>query len=78
MPPCSSWGQEPPSDFECSPIMQAPDRINDPAYWRQRADEARHMAGQLTDPAARQAIEDVAASYERLAQIAEQKPLKQV
>ena len=36
------------------------------------------MAGQLTDPAARQAIEDVAASYERLAQLAEQKPLKQV
>jgi hypothetical protein len=39
---------------------------HDPAYWRQRASEARRMADDLTDPAARQAIREVAASYERL------------
>jgi hypothetical protein len=55
--------------------MNVPVRINDPAYWRQRADEARRMADELTDPLARQAIMEVAAAYERLAQIAEDKPL---
>lgn len=57
--------------------MQAPSAINDPAYWRQRAEEARRLADELTDPVAREAAQDVAASYERLAQIAEQRPLKQ-
>jgi hypothetical protein len=56
--------------------MKASERINDPAYWRQRADETRRMADELTDPAARQALQEVAASYERLAQIAEDKQLR--
>jgi hypothetical protein len=34
------------------------------------------MADELTDPAARQALLEVAASYERLAQIAEDRALK--
>ena len=58
--------------------MKAPDRINDPAYWRQRADEARRLVDQITDTAARQAMADVADSYEQLAKLADERPLKQV
>jgi hypothetical protein len=56
--------------------MKAPSAINDPAYWRQRAEEARRLAGELTEPAAKQAMQEVAASYERLAQLAQDRPLQ--
>jgi hypothetical protein len=56
--------------------MKAPGAINDPAYWRQRAEEARRLAGELTEPAAKQAMQEVAASYERLAQLAQDRPLQ--
>lgn len=57
--------------------MKVPPPINDPSHWRQRADEARRIAEQLTDAAARQAMQEVAASYERLAKLAEERPLQQ-
>ena len=56
--------------------MKAPSAINDPAYWRQRADDAREMADRLTDPAVRQALHEVAASYEQLAKLAEDRLLQ--
>ena len=57
--------------------MKAPERTNDPAFWRQRADEARRMVDQLSDPAEQQAMREVAASYDKLAKLAEEGPLKQ-
>ena len=51
--------------------MDARTEITDPAYWRQRAEEAQRMAEQLSDPVARQAMRDIAAAYEQLAEIAE-------
>jgi hypothetical protein len=51
--------------------------INDPAYWRQRADEARRLADQLTDAVAKQALQEVASSYEQLAELAEDRPIQQ-
>jgi hypothetical protein len=58
-------------NFECPPNMNNPTPIDDPAHWRQRAEEARRMADQLADPEAKQAMLEIAASYEQLAKIAE-------
>jgi hypothetical protein len=52
--------------------------VNDPAYWRQRADEARRLADQLTDAVAKDALQQIAASYEQLATFAEQRPIRKV
>jgi hypothetical protein len=48
--------------------------INDPAYWRERAGEARRIAGQLADVVAKRTMLEIALSYEALAKIAEQRP----
>jgi len=42
-------------------------RINDPAYWRERAEEARRIAEQLADAAAKQTMLEIANSYDNLA-----------
>jgi hypothetical protein len=51
--------------------MRTPGEINDPAYWRQRAEEVRRLADQLDDAVSKQIIQDIAASYEELAALAE-------
>ena len=48
---------------------------NDPRYWRDKANHARTVAEYLQDPRAREHILCAAASYEHLADIAEQQPL---
>lgn len=48
---------------------------NDPAHWRNRAEEARAMAESLTSPEARRHMLNCAAAYERLAQLAEKNRL---
>jgi hypothetical protein len=45
--------------------------FNNPRYWRERAEEARTMAGNFTDEKARKQIIEVAEGYERLAKMAE-------
>ena len=47
--------------------------INDPAYWRERAEEARRIAEQLADAVAKDMMLDVARSYDKLAKIAEER-----
>jgi hypothetical protein len=51
--------------------MNKPSPIDDPAHWRQLAEEARRMADQLADPETKQMMLGIAASYEELARIAE-------
>ena len=53
------------------PMKQLP--INDPAYWRERAEEARRIAEQLADAVAKDMMLDVARSYDKLAKIAEER-----
>jgi hypothetical protein len=48
--------------------------INDPAYWRRRAEEARRIAQQLDDPIAKQAMLEIAQSYESLASLTLSRP----
>jgi hypothetical protein len=55
--------------------MPAPTLLNDPAHWRQRAQEARRIADQLHDPAARQAMLEVSQNYEQLATIVEKRAI---
>lgn len=50
--------------------------VNDPAYWRQRAEEARAIAGQLSDMVAQKAMLEIANSYEALAALATARPIK--
>ena len=47
--------------------------IDDPNNWLDRAEEARTVAQQLDDPAAKRMMVGIAESYERLAQRAEER-----
>jgi hypothetical protein len=49
----------------------SPERINDPEYWRSRAEEARVIAGQMIDEAAIATMRKVVEQYEELAEMAE-------
>ena len=44
---------------------------NDPQYWIERAEKARHIAEDMADPVLKQMMLDVADGYERLAKRAE-------
>ena len=44
--------------------------FNEALEWRDRADQAREVAGQLTDPGAKRAVLQLAESFERLARAA--------
>jgi len=48
------------------------ERVDDPAYWRFRASNTRALAAETKHQSAKKLLEDVAASYERLAELAEQ------
>ena len=41
--------------------------INDPAYWRERAREARRIADELADAVAKQTMLEIARSYDNIA-----------
>jgi hypothetical protein len=43
---------------------------HDPEHWRRRAEESRRIAERLDDPAAKQTMLEIAASYEQLAILA--------
>ena len=47
--------------------------LNDPEYWRSRAEEARAVAVQMTDPHTRAIMLSIAQDYENLAERAEQR-----
>ena len=46
---------------------------NDAKRWRERAEEARTIAATLNDPVAKRMMLDIAESYEKLAERAEQR-----
>ena len=47
-----------------------PSLLNEALEWFARADQAREVAGQLTDPGARNAVLQLAGSFDRLGQAA--------
>jgi hypothetical protein len=50
--------------------------VNDPKHWRERAEETRVLAEDLTDAVARRQMMEVADAYERMAARAENHPIK--
>jgi hypothetical protein len=53
-------------------LPKQPQRADDPEYWRCRAKKTRVLAAETEHVSAKKILEDVAASYERLAELAEQ------
>lgn len=49
-------------------MQPLPPIVYDIKHWRDRADEARQMADHITDPAAKDAMLQVADGYDRLAE----------
>ncbi|HEY7662730.1 MAG TPA: hypothetical protein VH934_06380 [Xanthobacteraceae bacterium] len=47
--------------------------VNDPKHWRDRAEETRALADQMSDETSRQMMLRIAADYEHLAERAEQR-----
>jgi hypothetical protein len=47
-----------------------PSILNEALEWLDRAEQAREVAGQLSDPGARQAVLELAESFDRLARAA--------
>jgi hypothetical protein len=47
-----------------------PSILNEALEWLDRAEQAREVAGQLTDPGARRAVLELAESFDRLARAA--------
>jgi len=53
-------------------LPKQPQRANDPEYWRFRAKNTRALRGGNGRRVSQKILEDVAASYKRLAELAEQ------
>ena len=47
--------------------------FDDPKHWRQRAEQARVLAGQMSDATSKEMMLGIAKDYERLAERAEQR-----
>ena len=47
--------------------------IDDPSHWRRRAEEARAEADRLSDLTMKQTMLEIAAAYQRLAEIADRR-----
>jgi hypothetical protein len=57
----------------CAPMASVP--INDPKHWRDRAEEARTVADEMSDPDAKRKMLRIAEDYEELARRAERRLL---
>jgi hypothetical protein len=51
-----------------------PSILNEALEWLDRAEQAREVAGQLTDPSVRKAVLELAESFDRLARAAAAPP----
>src|SRR5262249_2925283 len=56
------------------PGLSMPSHVfDDPKHWRERAEQARALAGQMSDAASKEMMLEIAKDYERLAERAEQR-----
>jgi hypothetical protein len=52
--------------------IMSPSGVNDPEHWHLRAQNTRALASETKDQAAKKILEETAAAYERLAELAKQ------
>jgi hypothetical protein len=52
---------------------QYTERLNDPQYWRNRAEEVRTIADGMSDNTAKETLLDIAEKYDVLARLAAQR-----
>jgi len=51
--------------------------LDDPEHWRERAEEARTLADQLSDPESKRTMLRIANDYERMAEHAKVRAIRQ-
>jgi hypothetical protein len=59
-----------PAVLKCAGETEMPHRIDDARHWRARAEEARELAAQLTNPESKRIMLGIAVSFAALAQLA--------
>jgi hypothetical protein len=72
---CVAGSYQPPYDTLPTIALPSSKRLNDPEYWRSRAEEARAIAEQMVDPGTFATMLRVAEQYEDLAQKTERRGL---
>ena len=55
------------------PDTKMPPRVDDPGYWRFRAENARQLAMTIKEAEAQSIVLNIAQSYEHLARLAEER-----
>lgn len=45
--------------------------VNDPSYWQRRAQDTRRLARQMQDAVAKEALQEIAKTYEKIGAIAQ-------
>jgi len=66
-----------PSPFEEFQVGMPESVLDDPEHWRARAEEARSVAEQLSDPESKRTMLRIADDYERLAEHADLRARRQ-
>jgi len=54
-----------------SGAMSEQSEVNDPSYWQRRAQETRRLASQMQDPMAKEALLEIAKTYDQITAIAQ-------
>jgi len=65
---------EPWNSSRVPPVLEAMSNtaeVNDPSYWQQRAQDTRRLARQMQDAVAKEALLEIATTYERIGAIAQ-------
>ena len=62
---------EPWNSSRVPPVLEAMSNTNDPSYWQQRAQDTRRLARQMQDAVAKEALLEIATTYERIGAIAQ-------
>jgi len=72
--PNAMHAQRPGTHPGCRQFLKAMSKtaaVNDPSYWQQRAQDTRRLASQTHDAVTKEALLEIAKTYERIGAIAQ-------